>query len=56
MLENKIQLSTFEDQVNFIQQFMNQAASRLANRQEGPCTKWMVFKGLKGMGQEVINN
>ena len=34
MLKNIIQLSKFEDLIGFIQGFMNQAASQLADRKE----------------------
>lgn len=34
LLENKIQLSKWEDQAGFIQKFMNRAASHLAHSEE----------------------
>lgn len=36
LLKNKIQLSEFKDLIDFIQQFVNQAASNLADRKEFP--------------------
>lgn len=55
----KIQLSKCEDEIGFIEQFMNQVAFYLADRAPRRCTKWKAFiyktGGLyrqKGTGKE----
>lgn len=50
-LKNNIQLSTFRNQIGFIQGSMNQVASSKKKGVPGICPKWKVSVGRKEQGQ-----
>ena len=54
-LKTEIQLSKSEDQIGFLQQFMNRAPAHLANRKElwRAIEKERFLKAERGWGKEV---
>lgn len=57
LLNNKIQLWKFKDQIGFMKGFMNQATSHLVNRKEPQraTEKEKKLKAEKGWDKEVMN-
>lgn len=57
LLNNKIQLWKFKDQIGFMKRFMNQATSHLVNRKEPQraTEKEKKLKAEEGWDKEVMN-